>query len=86
MLRLTVMSGSFNLGNTSGLSREEVKRILQQDGYNELPLQSKQNAFLMLWRVLSEPMLLLLIGCGLIYLFMGEPRDALMLLFSVFVI
>lgn len=31
-------------------------------------------------------MLLLLLGCGTIYLFMGEPRDAIMLLSFIFVV
>ncbi|MFH0739804.1 MAG: cation-translocating P-type ATPase [bacterium] len=70
----------------AGLSGEEAKKALLLDGYNELPSQKKQSWFFMLVRVLSEPMLLLLVGCGAVYLFMGEPRDALVLLFCVFVI
>jgi Ca2+-transporting ATPase len=69
-----------------GLSKKEANKILQSNGFNELPSQKKQNSFLMLIRVLSEPMLLLLIGSGTIYLFMGEVNDALMLLSFVFVV
>lgn len=80
------MNDVLDIKKISGLSVAEVAKILETDGYNELPSQSKQSILGILWRVISEPMLLLLVGCGLIYLFMGEAKDALMLLFSVFVI
>jgi Ca2+-transporting ATPase len=70
----------------SGHSETEALRILKTDGFNELPTQKKQNSFSILLRVLSEPMLLLLIGCGALYLFMGEIKDSLMLLTAVFVV
>lgn len=69
-----------------GLSQAEADRILNADGFNELPSQKKKNSFFFLLKVLSEPMLLLLLACGLLYFFMGEMKDAMMLLFSVFVI
>lgn len=71
---------------TSGLTQAEAEKRMRRDGYNELPSQKKQGALSILLRVLSEPMLLLLIGSGAIYLFMGEIRDALMLLSFVFVV
>ena len=70
----------------SGLSEAEALRNLKLDGYNELPAQKKQSGLSILLRVLSEPMLLLLIGSGALYLFMGEIKDALMLLSAVFVV
>jgi Ca2+-transporting ATPase len=70
----------------SGLSQSEVIRKQQTEGFNELPTQKKQGSFSILLRVISEPMLLLLIGCGTIYLFMGEPKDALMLMSFVFLV
>jgi P-type Ca2+ transporter type 2C len=70
----------------NGLSQTEVDEILQRDGYNEVPSQKNRNAFFMLLKIMTEPMLLLLLGCGLIYLFLGEPKDALMLLSFVFVV
>jgi len=41
---------------------------------------------MLLLRVLSEPMLLLLLAAGTIYFFLGEPRDAFMLLTFVAVV
>jgi P-type Ca2+ transporter type 2C len=67
----------------SGLSQSEAKRLLIKNGFNELNSQKKQNGFLMLLKVLSEPMLLLLLSAGVIYLFMGELQDSLMLLFAI---
>lgn len=72
--------------NLKGLSQVEAEKILQTDGYNELPSQKKQSGFFILFKVLSEPMLLLLIVAGGIYLFLGEVKDALMLLTFVFVV
>ena len=69
-----------------GLTNEEVQRRIREDGYNELPSQKKQSGFSILLKVLSEPMLLLLMGSGGIYLFLGEVKDALMLLLFVFVV
>ncbi len=69
-----------------GLSQKEAEKILMTDGFNELPSQKKQSWASVLIRVLSEPMLILLLVCGALYLFMGSPRDALMLLFFVFVV
>lgn len=70
----------------SGLSQKEAAARLEKDGFNELPSQKRQNIFSIFLRVISEPMLLLLIGSGMVYLFLGEVKDALMLLSFIFVV
>ena len=55
--------------NLKGLSQVEAEKILQTDGYNELPSQKNRVVFFILFKVLSEPMLLLLIVAGGIYFF-----------------
>ncbi len=70
----------------TGLSEEEAAKRLKEAGFNELPSQRKQGFFSIMFNVLREPMLLLLLGSGLIYLFVGEINDALMLLFFVLVV
>jgi Ca2+-transporting ATPase len=70
----------------TGLTEKDAALRLATDGYNELPSQKSQSNFVLLLRVLSEPMLLLLLGCGTIYFFLGEPRDAFMLLSFVVVV
>lgn len=80
---MTTLSDTSNI---SGLSESEVVKILKTDGYNELPSQKKQSSLILFLKVLSEPMLLILVGSGLIYFLMGEPNDAMMLLVAVFVV
>ncbi|MDD5059968.1 MAG: cation-translocating P-type ATPase [Candidatus Omnitrophica bacterium] len=75
-----------NLNPISGLSEKSALERLKKYGYNEIPSQKKRNIFLIFFSVVKEPMLLLLIGSGLIYLFLGETSDALMLLTFVFVV
>lgn len=72
--------------NFHGLTQKEADKILKTDGFNELPSQKKQSGFSLLLKIMSEPMLILLVVGGLIYLFLGETKDALMLVFSVFVV
>ncbi len=69
-----------------GLSDVEVSSKLQQYGHNELPTQKHRKLFTIAIEVLKEPMFLMLVAAGLLYLLMGEPTDAMMLLFFVFVI
>ncbi len=80
------MDISLDMRHVSGLSEKEALQILQTDGFNELPTQKKQSSFSLLLRVLTEPMFLLLLGSGAIYFFMGEAKDAIMLLSFVFVV
>jgi len=69
-----------------GLTQNEVVRRQERDGFNELPTQGKRNALDILIGVLKEPMFLLLIMCGVLYLLSGEFQEAMMLLGFVFVI
>jgi len=60
-----------------GLTSQEVEKLLLEDGYNELPSQKRQSVFEIFFNVLKEPMLLMLLGSGGIYLILGEPKDAM---------
>jgi Ca2+-transporting ATPase len=70
----------------TGLSENEARERLKTEGYNEIPSQKKQHILVIFFHVLVEPMLLLLLGAGLIYILLGEIQDALMLLIFVFVV
>ncbi|MEI8375265.1 MAG: cation-translocating P-type ATPase [Planctomycetota bacterium] len=70
----------------SGLSEAEVAGRLKQHGYNELPSSKGRNIFATAWDVVREPMFLLLLACGTIYLILGDVQEALMLLGFVFVV
>ena len=69
-----------------GLSEQEVRERLAVDGYNELPAASKRNLLHILLEIVREPMFLMLIACGLLYLFLGSQEEALMLMGFVVVI
>ena len=68
-----------------GLSSAEVLEKLKTEGYNELPSSKRRNILAIAFEVIKEPMFLLLVACGSIYLFLGEPKDALLLLGFVFI-
>lgn len=69
-------------GKTSpqGLSQAEANRRLTAEGPNELPTAGQRQLFRIALDVLREPMFLLLVSAGAIYLLLGDMNDALMLL------
>ena len=69
-----------------GLSADEATRRLQTEGYNELTPPIRHGLLRVVLEVLREPMLLLLIGAGAVYVLIGEPREAAILLASICVI
>ncbi|MBN1190229.1 MAG: cation-translocating P-type ATPase [Dehalococcoidales bacterium] len=77
---------NLNINRLHGLTADEASARLKAEGYNELPSAGRKNVFSMALEVMREPMFLLLIACGIIYLFLGDIQEALILLFFVFVI
>ena len=63
-----------------GLSQGEAIRRLQEEGWNELPLSKPKNLRNYLIELIREPMASLLVGCGIVYLILGDPQEALVLL------
>ena len=80
------MTDELDLENISGLLEEEISLKIQNEGYNELPSAEKRSVLTIVLEVIQEPMFLLLIACGTIYLILGDLQEALMLLGFVFVI
>lgn len=72
--------------NITGLTQAQADKKLKEEGFNELPSSKKRSIFKIAFEVIKEPMFLLLVSCGAIYLFLGESKDAIMLLAFVFVI
>jgi Ca2+-transporting ATPase len=70
----------------SGLPESEAAERLRVEGLNELPQRRRSSGLAIIFDVAREPMFLLLVACGAVYLAMGEPKEALMLLSFVFVI
>ena len=70
----------------NGLTEEEAARKLDAEGFNELPSTKKRHFFTIFLDIIKEPMFLLLVACGTLYLFLGDIREAIMLLGFVFVV
>ncbi len=69
-----------------GLTENDVLERLKKYGFNEIPSQKKRSVFSIFFNVVKEPMFLLLLGSGIIYFFLGEAKDALMLFSFVLVV
>lgn len=79
-------SAVLDLGGLPGLREEEARTRGQQEGPNELPAQGQRSLWTIAFEVAREPMFLMLVAAGILYLVMGEPADALLLLGFVFVV
>lgn len=75
-----------DLKTLTGLSASEVVEHLKREGYNELPSTVHRTIWAIAWEIVQEPIFLLLVGCGVIYLFLGDVQEALILLGFVFFI
>jgi P-type Ca2+ transporter type 2C len=69
-----------------GLSEAVTVERLQTEGYNELPPAKRRSLFAIAFEVVREPMFLLLVACGAIYLVLGDREEALMLMGFVIVV
>ncbi len=69
-----------------GLTQNEASEKLQKEGYNELPSSKPKSIFKIAFGVIKEPMFLLLVACGSLYLILGDIQEGLMLLSFVFVV
>src|SRR5436305_9094221 len=70
----------------TGLSDQEAAQRLVRLGANELPSAKPSNLLQTALKVLREPMLLLLVITGVVYLLLGDPLEATALLIAIFVI
>jgi P-type Ca2+ transporter type 2C len=64
----------------SGLTDDQAAERLAADGPNELPRHGQRGFWRICLEVLREPMLAMLLAAGLIYLILGDAREALILL------
>ena len=80
------MDISFQKEDYTGISQKEASEILEKEGYNELPSSKPKSVFNIAFGVVKEPMFLLLVACGTLYLTLGDIQEGLMLLSFVFVV
>jgi len=72
--------------NFKGITKQEAAEKLLKEGYNELPSSKPKNVFQIAFGVVKEPMFILLVACGSLYLLLGDIQEGLMLLSFVFVV
>ena len=72
--------------NYQGLSQKQAAKKIETEGYNQLPSSKPKGIFHIALGVIKEPMFILLVACGTLYLILGDMREGLMLLGFVFVI
>jgi Ca2+-transporting ATPase len=72
--------------SVTGLSSAEAARRLAADGPNLLPGSAPKSTWAIVRDVLTEPMFLMLLAAGSIYLALGDRAEALFLLGFVFVV
>ena len=80
------MDSQTRIDSSTGLSSAEVEARLREDGYNELYASTRRRTIEIALGVVREPMFLLLIAAALIYLALGDVREALILAFWIVVI
>ncbi|HET7785742.1 MAG TPA: cation-translocating P-type ATPase [Myxococcales bacterium] len=73
-------------GAAQGLTSAEAAKRLEEEGPNELPQDRQRGLWRIALEVAREPMFLMLVGAGVLYLTMGSLGDALMLLGFVCII
>jgi len=69
-----------------GLSTAEAKKRLKEFGYNELPSSKPKNILRIAVEVMKEPMFLLLISCGVLYMILGDYKEGSILLSTILII
>ena len=63
-----------------GLSAAEAKKRLLASGLNELPVSRPKTIWRIALDVFREPMFLLLISCGGLYILIGDLREGIIML------
>lgn len=69
-----------------GLSSKEVADRTARFGYNELPASKSKNILHIALEVIREPMFILLISCGSLYIILGDYTEGIILVCWVFII
>ena len=87
-LRIPIMTASEQVPKQEfagfrGLTEAEAVSRIRSEGFNELPTAKARNLLRTAWDVLREPMILLLLSAAVIYFFLGDVRDALVLMGSI---
>jgi Ca2+-transporting ATPase len=80
------MQINFKSEKFKGLTETEAQGKLISSGYNELPASKPKSIVSIALGVIKEPMFLLLVGSGTLYLILGDIHEGILLLAFVFLI
>ncbi|MFN5784730.1 MAG: cation-transporting P-type ATPase, partial [Flavobacteriia bacterium] len=69
-----------------GLTSAEVQNRLQKYGYNELTSTRSKSIWKLAIEVIKEPMFLLLIACGVLYMILGDYKEGGILISTISII
>ena len=70
----------------TGITSKQAQILLKQFGFNELPDVKSQTLTQIALQVIKEPMFILLLSCGSLYLLLGDYSEGIILLCWIFVI
>ncbi len=80
------MLDDLDVSTIQGLSKYDALNKLETEGYNELPTAKKRSIVNIAFEIVTEPIFLLLVASGILYLFLEDVTEAMILLSFVFVI
>lgn len=69
-----------------GLSSAQATDYLKTHGFNELPSAKPKNIWRIALEVMKEPMFLLLISCGVLYMILGDYKEGAILSSTILII
>lgn len=81
MVRALDIQKETGSNSPTGLSSQEAQRLLKLHGPNEIPDDQPKTWWKSMVRILGEPLILLMIGCVIIYTLLGNLEDAVVLSF-----
>jgi Ca2+-transporting ATPase len=71
------------ISKSMGLTALEAAARLKTAGYNELPSSRPKSVWRIAVEVVREPMFLLLVGCAVLYIILGDYREGMAMLSAV---
>lgn len=72
--------------DTQGLTQEKADELLLKHGFNELPAGGGSTFWKIMLDVVREPMFMLLIACGLLYILLGDHTEGIILISTIVIL
>ena len=69
----------------NGLTSEQVENQREKYGFNELEKTKHKTLFTIVIEVFKEPMFLLLLACGVLYVILGDYREGIVLMSTILI-